>query len=234
MSRIPWANLRNRRNIQAGRCYRAKQSKNEPQPAECGVLGHVRFCGICVVSCGAPAANLAARSNENETRDGARTATELRMLRQGSAARLHTCAHLHLRVHLLRRLRRDHAEKCLPELRRRLYAATDPAGDGMASGAVGCEASAIDEARAPLLQSRRDPRAQRAYPAYSTGSALRLARVVSRRSSRSLRVERMESQARDFDQARVTTGLCCAATKPQRFQAIPACCSCNVITATPC
>jgi hypothetical protein len=60
------------------------------------------------------------------------------------------------------------------------------------------------------------------------------AQVVSEQSLNWLRVERSESQARDFDQARVTTGFMLRSNEAQRFQAIPGYCSCNVITATPC
>ena len=51
---------------------------------------------------------------------GARTQTQLRGLRQGPAAGRGRRDDLHLRVHLLRRLRRDDAPERLPELRRRL------------------------------------------------------------------------------------------------------------------
>ena len=57
-----------------------------------------------------------------------RAAADLRALQQGAAARVAGGAHLQLRVHLLRRLRRAGAGQCLPQLRRRLHAPADPAG----------------------------------------------------------------------------------------------------------
>ena len=65
----------------------------------------------------------------------ARAAPVLRVLRPGSAAALAGRPHLHLRVHVLRRLRGRAARRRLPELRRQLRAAADPPG-GAARGAT--------------------------------------------------------------------------------------------------
>src|SRR3954471_21256532 len=54
------------------------------------------------------------------------------MVRQGPAARRDRRTDLQLRMHLLRRLRRAASGECLPELRWRVRAAADPAGNRVA------------------------------------------------------------------------------------------------------
>ena len=68
-------------------------------------------------------------------------------------------ADLHLRVHLLRRLRRARASERLPQLRRRLRAAADPAGDGVAARPLAGRAPGVARARAPVLLARGHGRA---------------------------------------------------------------------------
>ena len=58
----------------------------------------------------------------------ARAAPELRVLRPRPAARERARPDLHLRVHVLRRLRRERLRRGLPELRRRFHAAAGAAG----------------------------------------------------------------------------------------------------------
>ena len=60
-------------------------------------------------------------------RSDAGAAAELRVLRPGPAAGQRAGTHLHVRVHVLRRLRRAPFRRALPELRRQLRAASDPA-----------------------------------------------------------------------------------------------------------
>ena len=66
-----------------------------------------------------------------------------RDLPPGSAGR----PDLLLRVHVLRRLRRDPAAERVPELRRRVRAAPGPAGDRAPAGRVAGARSAVDERR---------------------------------------------------------------------------------------
>ena len=89
---------------------------------------------------------------------GAAAATELRILRQGPAAECARCAHLLLRMHLLRRLRRNKTLQRLPQLRRRLCAATDQPIEAMAAGRLRRESTAIGKARVPEIRARRDRR----------------------------------------------------------------------------
>src|SRR6266704_1462796 len=87
--------------------------------------------------------------------DGAATPAELRILRQGPAAGFHRSAHLLLRVHVLRGLRREQTRQCLPELRRWFRPAANPAGEGVAARIVGCEAAAVGQAGEFVIRSRR-------------------------------------------------------------------------------
>src|SRR3982074_3391551 len=64
---------------------------------------------------------------------GTATTTELRILRQGPPAECDGGADMHLRMHVLRGLRRDQASQCVPELRRRFRAAADQAFTAMAA-----------------------------------------------------------------------------------------------------
>ena len=64
-------------------------------------------------------------------------------------------AHLHLRVHVLRRLRRERARRRLPQLRRRLRGTADPAGDGVASWPLARKRPASAK-RVHLSYSRED------------------------------------------------------------------------------
>src|SRR4051812_22251098 len=57
-------------------------------------------------------------------------------------------------MHVLRGLCRDQAAQCMSELRRRFYAAADQAGDGMAAGTNRCEAAALGQAGASVVQPR--------------------------------------------------------------------------------
>src|SRR5262249_25877387 len=90
---------------------------------------------------------------------GPAIAPELRILRQGPAAISDRRAHLLLRMHLLCRLRGDKTRQRLPELRRRLCATPDPPRSGMARRCVHGKTSAIGQARASEVQSRRHRRA---------------------------------------------------------------------------
>src|SRR5580704_9844685 len=69
-------------------------------------------------------------------------------------------------------MRRDRTAQCLPELRRRLRAAPDPAEDGMAPRRVACEAAAIGEARAFEIRPRRIAGSHRPHPRYQAGGAI--------------------------------------------------------------
>jgi hypothetical protein len=60
-------------------------------------------------------------------------------------------AHLQLRMHLLRRLRRAASEQCLPQLRRRPRPAADQAGAGVAAGIIARQAAGLDETGAAVL-----------------------------------------------------------------------------------
>src|SRR5262245_62077352 len=95
------------------------------------------------------------------------------MLRPRPAAIVDARPHLHLRMHVLRRLRGEGAVQRLPELRRRLCAKTDPAGDRMAPGSFGGQTSAFEPARAALLQPRGDRRALRPDQGYSARAAVK-------------------------------------------------------------
>jgi hypothetical protein len=118
---------------------------------------------------------------------GAATPAELRILRQGSATECDGSAHLLVRVHVLRGLRRGQAAQCLPELRRRIRAAPDPARAGMAARIISCEAAAIGPAGPPVLWPRRCRRAFGADQGYSAAGALsfrhRHSRMVKDQSS---------------------------------------------------
>src|SRR3954467_9643141 len=107
-----------------------------------------------------------------EREDGPRTSAELRVLRQGPAAGCYRSADLQLRVHVLRRLRRNQATQCLPQLRRRLRASADPPGNRVAARSVGRQAPALQQTRAPLLRSGRHRLPHQARRAHSAGGAL--------------------------------------------------------------
>src|SRR5450631_4174956 len=57
-------------------------------------------------------------------------------------------------MHILRGLRREQAAQCLPELRRRLCAAADPADTTVAAERVRHHAASLGQARASEFQSR--------------------------------------------------------------------------------
>src|SRR5258706_15772305 len=88
-------------------------------------------------------------------RHGAATPAELRILRQGPAAAFHGSAHLLLRVHILRGLRREQTRQRLPKLRRWFCPAADPARQGVGGGVICCEAATVGQARAYFLQTPR-------------------------------------------------------------------------------
>jgi len=71
---------------------------------------------------------LAAQNLSNYGDDHASAQAELRGLRSRFAAGFGGCADLLLRVHVLPKLRRDHPERPLPELRRRIHPPADPTG----------------------------------------------------------------------------------------------------------
>ena len=106
--------------------------------------------------------DLASDYQHHETDHGAATPAELRILRQGPAAERGGRADLFLRMHVLRGLRRQQAAQCLPELRRRLCAAADPARDRAAAGRVRHQAVAVGQAGAFEIQRRGCRRAFRA------------------------------------------------------------------------
>jgi len=82
-----------------------------------GVFPHIRY-NICV-NWGRPrrvaveAAGQGALCVKGYADAG--TEAQLRILRQGLAARRGGCSNLFLRVHLLRRVRRENAAQCLPQ-----------------------------------------------------------------------------------------------------------------------
>ncbi len=84
----------------------------------------------------------------------ARTPSQLRMLRQGSAAGSARRDDLHLRMHLLRRLRGRRVRRRLPELRRRIFAAPGP------PCTLADEISGFDHARAARRRLRGDAQAR--------------------------------------------------------------------------
>src|SRR5467141_357367 len=111
--------------------------------------------GDSAFASGGSFAILCLTSSKRTRQRGAATPAKLRVLRQGSSAELNGSAHLQLRMHVLRGLRREQTAQCVPELRRRFCRAADPPGEGMAAGIVGREAPAIGQAGASVLQSRR-------------------------------------------------------------------------------
>src|SRR5665213_719588 len=76
-------------------------------------------------------------------------------------------------MHILRGLRREQAPQCMPELRRRLRPAADPACNGMAARTIGRKAPAIGQARASVFWSRRYRCAFGADSEYSAGKAVK-------------------------------------------------------------
>jgi hypothetical protein len=86
-----------------------------------------------------------------EMGDGVGAATELRILRPGFAAGGGHRAHLFLRMHVLRGLRRNRAPQCVPELRRRFCAKANSAENRMAPRPLGGETATFDDARASVL-----------------------------------------------------------------------------------
>ena len=113
-----------------------------------------------------------ATPSNRENERGAGASAELRILRPGPAASGHRGADLHLRMHVLRGLRRDQAVQRLPELRRRLCAAADPPGRGMASRPLRRQASRLGQARSPVAQPARDRRPVGTAAEYSTARPL--------------------------------------------------------------
>src|SRR6266446_8868289 len=109
---------------------------------------------------------------------GAATPAELRILRQGPAAGLDGSAHLLLRVHVLRGLRREQTPQCVPELRWWFCPAANPAGQGVAAWTIGGEAVAVGQAGASVLQSRRYRRAFGAYSGYSARGSVSCLSVI--------------------------------------------------------
>src|SRR5262245_12946889 len=94
------------------------------------------------------------------------------MLRPRPAARLHERADLLLRVHVLRGLRRERAAQRLPELRRRLRAAADPAGDRMAGRTLRREAAAVGETPLVVVQPRGNVGVERSAQGHPARAAL--------------------------------------------------------------
>ncbi len=113
-------------------------------------------------ACGTQRDEICLDSGSNGRDDhGAATPAKLRILRQGPAAELDGSANLLLRVHILRGLRREQARQCLPELRRWLCPATNPAGQGMAPWTIGCEAAPVGPACTCHTVSTISPRIRR-------------------------------------------------------------------------
>src|ERR1700761_3962082 len=82
-------------------------------------------------------------------------------------------------MHLLRGLRRVKTAECLPELRRRLCAAPDPAGKGMAGRRVRDQARAVGQARAPEIFTRGYRGALCTGEGYSAGGAVGPSSVIA-------------------------------------------------------
>src|ERR1700676_816008 len=118
---------------------------------------------------------------------GTATPTELRILRQGPAAERDGGADMHLRMHLLRGLRRDQAAQRLPELRRRFRAAADPACQGMAARRLRHQAGALGQTRASEIQFRGHRGAFGAAAGYSAGAAVKaLSAVIASEAKQSI------------------------------------------------
>src|SRR5690349_5447982 len=79
--------------------------------------------------------------------------TELRALQQGASARGARCAHLQLRVHVLRELRRAARER-VPELRRRLCGAAGAAGAQLEGRQLPGRLSGEQDSQAPAGRPR--------------------------------------------------------------------------------
>src|SRR5882724_10653756 len=92
-------------------------------------------------------------------------------------------------MHVLRGLRREQTAQCVPELRRRFRAASDPTRDGVAAGTVGCEAAAVGQARASVLQPRRYRGAFGEVAGYSSRGSL------TRRRNRALDLAKADAIA---------------------------------------
>ena len=149
---------------------RLKESARLPLK-ECAVR-HGRNRGKFVIRVAASICDDPAQSTARH--HGAATSAELRILRQGPAAERDGRADLFLRMHVLRGLRGEQAAQCLPELRRRLCAAADPARDGAAAGRVRHQAAAVGQARASEIQPRGRRRALRRGSGYSAAGAVKL------------------------------------------------------------
>src|SRR3954469_8202836 len=101
-------------------------------------------------ACGFAMVHLASTQRDDH---GAATSTELRVLRQGSAAECDGRADLFIGMYVLRGLRREQAAQCVRELRRRLRAAADPPGHRMAARTIDRKAATVGQARASFVQS---------------------------------------------------------------------------------
>ena len=141
------------------------------------MTGPVRDRGRFVIRIGRPICDDPSQISRDD--HGAAATAELRILRQGFAAISDGSAHLFLRMHVLRRLRRDQAAQCLPELRRRLCPKADPSLKGMAPRCFGWKTSAVGQARAFIVQSRRHRRAFGADQRYPTGATLMRAGCIA-------------------------------------------------------
>lgn len=108
--------------------------------------------------------------------DGARAAAELRVLRCRPAAGVDCGADLHLRVHLLRRVRRDEAGERVPELRRRFRAPAHPACQRVATGALARHTTGVDRAAPAVVRRRGDRRAVRAPAGHPAPRTLKVKR----------------------------------------------------------
>ena len=97
---------------------------------------------------------------------------ELRAVRRRSSAGVTGSSDLYLRVHVLRRLRRERPAQRVPELRRRLRAPADPPAPGLAARGRARERSGRYRAPACSVLARGDRAADRAAARRSAGAAV--------------------------------------------------------------
>ena len=102
---------------------------------------------------------------------GARTSTELRVLRPRSAAACDRRLDLHLRVHFLCGVRLA-AGECLPELRWRFHATANPSSDRVAARVVDRQTAGFDPAAFAQLRSDKHRGAVCPGAAHTAGGAL--------------------------------------------------------------
>jgi hypothetical protein len=108
------------------------------------------------------------------------TEAQLRILRQGLTTRRGGCPNLFLRVHILRRVRREGSVQRLSELRRRVCAAPDPAGSRAAARGFPCPTPGVDRAGSPEAVARRGRGICPTNARYWAGKPLSYAVVHSR------------------------------------------------------